>query len=50
MNKTDASANADFMVRDSLVEGQVKMKYVWFKIDGSQDLMTGVATNEGEED
>ena len=49
-NKTDVSANADFMVRDSLVEGEAKMKYVWFKIDGSQDLMTGVATNVGEDD
>lgn len=49
-NKTDVSVNTDFMVRDSLVDGEAKMKYVWFKIDGSQDLMTGVATNAGDDD
>lgn len=49
-NKTDSTANKDFMVRDSLVLGETKMKYVWFKIDGSQDLMTGVADNPGAEE
>lgn len=40
-NRTD-----DFMLRDSVVGGRATMKYVWFKIDGSQDLMAGIATND----
>lgn len=45
--------NADFMVRDSVVtpDANPSIKYVWFKIDGSQDLMAGLAENmQGEPD
>ena len=40
------------MVRDSIVtpDANPSIKYVWFKIDGSQDLMAGLAQNMvGEE-
>lgn len=50
---TDGTPNADFMVRDSTVapDASPSIKYVWFKIDGSQDLMAGLAENmEGEPD
>ena len=49
----DGTPNADFMVRDSIVTPDAKpsIKYVWFKIDGSQDLMVGLAENmKGEPD
>ena len=49
----DGTPNADFMVRDSIVTPDAKpsIKYVWFKIDGSQDLMAGLAENmQGEPD
>lgn len=45
--------NEDFMVRDSVVtpDANPSIKYVWFKIDGSQDLMAGLAENmQGEPD
>ena len=45
--------NKDFMVRDSIVtpDANPSIKYVWFKIDGSQDLMAGLAENmQGEPD
>ena len=45
---TEATDTEDpgFMLRDSVVGGRATMKYVWFKIDGSQDLMAGIATND----
>ena len=49
---TDGTPNADFMVRDSIVTpgANPSIKYVWFEIDGSQDLMVGLAENmEGEQ-
>ena len=51
-NTTDPEDDA-YVVKDSIVipDANPSIKYVWFKIDGSQDLMAGLAQNmQGEPD
>ena len=52
INTTDPEDDA-YVVKDSIVipDANPSIKYVWFKIDGSQDLMAGLAQNmQGEPD
>jgi hypothetical protein len=49
---TSTAENKQFIVKDSVVtpNSHATLKYVWFKIDGSQDLMTGVAVKKSSTD
>ena len=52
INTTDPEDDA-YVVKDSIVtpDANPSIKYVWFEIDGSQDLMVGLAENmQGEPD
>lgn len=42
---TEDGDNSNFILKDNETTDQ---KYVWFKIDGSQDLMAGIAVNDPE--
>lgn len=49
---TSTAENKQFIVKDSVVSpnSHATLKYVWFKIDGSQDLMTGMAVKKTASD
>lgn len=44
--------NKQFIVKDSIVtpNEHATLKYVWFKINGSQDLMTGMAVKKADQE
>lgn len=44
--------NSKFIVKDTVItpNSHATQKYVWFKIDGSQDLMTGMAVKKTDAD
>lgn len=49
---TADSDNSKFIVKDTVItpNSHATQKYVWFKIDGSQDLMTGMAVKKTDAD